>query len=136
MGDRLPVQPAALAELCQRHQIRKLSLFGSMLKGTARPDSDVDLLVEFLPDARPTLLDMAQIEIELSQLLDGRRVDLRTAQDLSRYFRDEVVRTAEPQYVAGCRGAAETDVGNLERGLPQDAGILGSQSGRGDPRLA
>jgi predicted nucleotidyltransferase len=76
-------------------------LFGSILKRTARPDSDVDLLVEFEADARPTLLDMAQMEIERSQLLGGRKVDLRTAQDLSRHFRDEVVRTAEPQYVAG-----------------------------------
>ena len=78
-----------------------MSLFGSILKRTARPDSDVDLLVEFEADARPTLLDMAQMEIERSQLLGGRKVDLRTAQDLSRHFRDEVVRTAEPQYVAG-----------------------------------
>jgi predicted nucleotidyltransferase len=101
MGDRLPLEPAALAELCRRHGIRKLSLFGSTLKGTARPDSDVDLLVEFEAGARPTLLDMAQIEIELSQLLGGRKVDLRTPQDLSRHFRDEVVRTAELQYVAG-----------------------------------
>ena len=101
MGARLPIDPDALAALCRRHHIRKLSLFGSQLKGTARPDSDVDLLVEFLPGSRTTLLDMAQIEIELSPLLGGRKVDLRTAQDLSRYFRDEVVRTAEPQYVAG-----------------------------------
>ena len=57
--------------------------------------------MEFFPETRPTLLDMAQIEIELSQLLGGRKVDLRTAHDLSRYFRDEVVRTAELQYVAG-----------------------------------
>lgn len=71
-----------------------------MLKGTAREDGDIDLLVEFEPDARTTLLDMARIEIELSELPGGRKVDLRTAQDLSRHFRDEVVRTAEPQYVA------------------------------------
>lgn len=101
MGDRLPLEPAVLAELCRRHRIRKLSLFGSMLKGTAHPDSDVDLLVEFEAGARPTLLDMAQTEIELSQLLGGRKVDLRTPQDLSRHFRDEVVRTAVPQYVSG-----------------------------------
>ena len=100
MGDRLPLEPAALAELCRRNGIRRLSLFGSVLKGTARPDSDVDLLVEFEPDATTTLFDMARIEIELSALMDGRRVDLRTAGDLSRHFRDEVVRTAEPQYVA------------------------------------
>ncbi len=101
MGIRLPIDQAKLAELCRRHRIRKLSLFGSQLKGTARPDSDVDLLVEFERDAQISLLDMARIEIELSPLLGGRKVDLRTAQDLSRYFRDEVVRSAEPQYVAG-----------------------------------
>ena len=91
---------ATLARICEDHQIRRLSLFGSQLRGTAGPDSDIDLLVEFFPEAHPTLLDMAQIEIELSQALAGRKVDLRTPQDLSRYFRDEVVRTAEGQYVA------------------------------------
>jgi len=101
VGTRLPIEPDTLARLCKRHRIRKLSLFGSQLKGTARPDSDIDLLVEFEPGADITLFDMARIEIELSNLLGGRKVDLRTAQDLSRYFRDEVVRTAEPQYVAG-----------------------------------
>lgn len=89
---------AALASVCRRHRIRRLALFGSTLKGSNRPDSDVDLLVEFEPEAKPSLLTMAQIEIELSPLVGGRKVDLRTAQDLSRYFRDEVVRTAEVQY--------------------------------------
>lgn len=101
MGDGLSLEPAVLAALCQRYRIRKLSLFGSVLKGTARPDSDVDLLVEFDDSARPSLLDMAQIEIELSNLLGGRRVDLRTAAELSRYFRDEVIRDAQVQYVSG-----------------------------------
>ena len=101
MGARLPLESDALATLCQRYRIRKLSLFGSVLKGTARPDSDVDLLVEFEEAARPSLFDMAEIEIELSRLLGGRKVDLRTAAELSRYFRDEVLRTAKVQYVAG-----------------------------------
>ena len=70
------------------------------MKGTARPDSDVDLLVEFLPDARPTYFDLANIEIELSTLLDGRKVDLRTPAELSRYFRDQVQRESEELYVA------------------------------------
>jgi predicted nucleotidyltransferase len=100
MGTRLPIDPDALAALCRRYHIRKLSLFGSQLKGTALPGSDVDLLVEFEAGSRTTLLTMAQIELELSPLLGGRKVDLRTEQDLSRYFRDEVVRSAEPQYVA------------------------------------
>jgi uncharacterized protein len=90
----------ALEAICRRYHIRRLSLFGSMLKGSDRPESDVDLLVEFEPKARPSLLTMARIEIELSSLLDGRKVDLRTAQDLSRYFREEIVRTAEKQYEA------------------------------------
>jgi predicted nucleotidyltransferase len=100
MTARLPLDPDALATLCRRHHIRRLSLFGSVLKGTARPDSDVDLLVEFTPGKEPGLLGLAGIEIELSQLLGGRRIDLRTPQDLSKYFRDEVLHTAEVQYAA------------------------------------
>ncbi len=100
MADRVFPDDTALTELCRRYQIRRLSLFGSRLKGTARPDSDTDLLVEFEPEAEPTLLTMVEIERELSALLGGRPVDLRTAQDLSRYFRDDVVRTAEVQYAA------------------------------------
>jgi len=90
----------ALASICRRYRIRRLSLFGSTLRGVDRPESDVDLLVEFEPDAKPSLLTMARIELEFSSLLGGRKVDLRTAQDLSRYFRDEVVRSAELQYEA------------------------------------
>jgi uncharacterized protein len=98
MPDRLFADRAALASLCRRRRIRRLSLFGSMLRGEAQPDSDVDLLVEFSRDAKPTFLDLADIEQELSVMLAGRRVDLRTAEDLSRYFRDEVLREAEVQY--------------------------------------
>ena len=101
MHPNLNIDPATLAQFCRAHRIGRLALFGSQLKGTAKPESDIDLLVEFLPQARPTLLDMARIEIELSQTLGGRKVDLRTPQNLSRYFRDEVVRTAEVQCVAG-----------------------------------
>lgn len=97
---RLDIASSALEALCRRHGVARLSLFGSQLKGTARPDSDVDLLVEFEPGAAITLFDMARIELELSAMT-GRKVDLRTAGDLSRHFRDEVVRTAQPQYVAG-----------------------------------
>ena len=101
MTEPLFTDRETLAALCRRHRIRRLSLFGSVLNGSSRPDSDVDLLVEFEPDARPSLLTMAEIELELSPLLKGRKVDLRTAQDLSRYFRDEVVQTAQVQYEAG-----------------------------------
>ena len=87
-----------LAQFCEKHHIRRLSLFGSQLKGTTRPDSDIDLLVEFDPDHIPGLLAIAGMELELSDMLGGRKVDLRTAGDLSRYFREEVVRMAEVQY--------------------------------------
>ena len=97
---RLPFSPDALEALCRRHGIRRLSLFGSVLRGTDRPDSDVDLLVELEPESTPGLLEMARIEEELSTLLGGRRVGLRTPRDLSRHFRDEVTRTAEVQYGA------------------------------------
>ena len=92
-----------MARLCVQYHIRRLSLFGSALKGTARPDSDVDLLVEFERGREPGLLGL---EAELSGLLGGRRVDVRTAQDLSRYFRHEVVRTAEVQFARDTRTPA------------------------------
>jgi len=94
-----PDEPA-LHELCRRHHIQRLSLFGSRRTGSHRPDSDVDLLVEFEPGQAPGLFALADIEEELSQLLGGRRVDLRSPRDLSRYFRDEVLRAAEVQYAA------------------------------------
>jgi hypothetical protein len=98
ISDRLFTDRAALASLCRRRRIRRLSLFGSVLRGDAGSNSDVDLLVEFSREARPSLLDLVEIEQELSGLLAGRRVDLRTAEDLSRYFRDEVLGEAEVQY--------------------------------------
>lgn len=97
MDALLPLAPARLAQFCATHRIRRLSLFGSVLKGHASANSDVDLLVEFNPGESPGLIGMASMESELSALM-GRRVDMRTAQDLSRYFRDEVMRTAKLQY--------------------------------------
>ena len=75
-------------------------LFSSVRAGTARPDSDVYLLVELDPGVLPSLLNMATIEMELSALLGGRRVDLRTARELSRYFREQVLQEAELQFAA------------------------------------
>jgi predicted nucleotidyltransferase len=98
MRTRLDLDPAVLRRFCEAHHIRRLSLFGSQLKGTARPDSDIDLLVEFDPEHTPGLLAIVGMELDLSELLGGKKVDLRTAGDLSRYFREEVVRTAELQY--------------------------------------
>jgi uncharacterized protein len=98
--DDLFPDPETLASICRRHRIRRLSVFGSTLRRTARVDSDLDLLVEFEQHAKPGLIGMGRIEIELSSLLNGRKVDLRTAEDLSRHFRDEVLRTAAIQYAA------------------------------------
>ena len=99
-GPRLFPDPDALASVCRKHGIRRLSLFGSTLQGTATPDSDVDLLVEFEPSATPGFLGMAAIEQELSELLGGRKVDLRTPEELSRYVRDQIMSEAEVQYAA------------------------------------
>ena len=86
-----------IAEFCRRHHIRRLSLFGSILRDDFRPDSDVDVLVEFEPDHVPGFFGLFDLQEELSALF-GRRVDLRTPEDLSRYFRDEVLARAEVQY--------------------------------------
>jgi len=99
MSPKVTLDRNKLAEFCRRHYIRKLSYFGSVLRDDFGPDSDVDVLVEFDPDHVPGLLRLAGMEIELSELL-GRRADIRTAEDLSRYFRDEVRATAQAQYVA------------------------------------
>jgi predicted nucleotidyltransferase len=88
-----------LGEFCRRHHIRRLSFFGSVLGDSFRPDSDVDVLVEFEPSHVPGLLTLAGLEMELSELL-GRKADVRTAEDLSRYFRDEVVARAQLLYAA------------------------------------
>jgi predicted nucleotidyltransferase len=90
-----------IADFCKRNRIRKLSLFGSALKGASGEDSDVDLLVEFQPGDAPSLLDLARMERELTTLLGGRKVDLRTPNELSRYFRQEVLSTASVQYAEG-----------------------------------
>jgi predicted nucleotidyltransferase len=87
-----------IAEFCKRNRIRKLSLFGSALRGELREDSDIDLLVEFEPGHVPGLAFFA-MQNELSEIL-GRKVDLNTPQFLSRYFRQQVLAEAELQYVA------------------------------------
>lgn len=86
-----------LAVFCRRNHIKKMSLFGSALRGELRPDSDIDLLVEFEQGHVPGLITLAGMEIELSGIL-GRKADLRTPRDLSRHFRGEVISTAEVQY--------------------------------------
>ena len=86
-----------LTAFCKANQIIKLSLFGSYLNDEYTDESDLDLLVEFEQDNRYGLLDVARIERELSEIL-GKKVDLRTPEELSRYFRDKVVKEAQVRY--------------------------------------
>lgn len=87
-----------IASFCRRHHIQRLAVFGSALRPDFDQESDIDFLVEFDPNHIPGLFGVARMERELSGLLDGRKVDLRTQQDLSRYFRQQVVQEAEVQY--------------------------------------
>lgn len=88
-----------IANFCRRNHIRKLSFFGSVLREDFGPESDVDVLVEFKPGHVPGFFRLFDVEEELSSLLGGRKVDLRTPEDLSRYFRDEVIARSLVQYV-------------------------------------
>ena len=98
MATVLPIAEPELAAFCRAHGIRRLSLFGSMLKGSARPDSDIDLLVEFEPGRTPGLLGLAEMEAALSERMQERKGDLRTPADLSRRFRNAVLRAAEMKF--------------------------------------
>jgi predicted nucleotidyltransferase len=88
-----------VAAFCRRHHIARRALFGSVLRDDFRPDSDVDVLVEFQPGHVPGL-DFVAIERELSGLLQGRRVDMVTPKFLNPRIRDQVLTSAEPLYVA------------------------------------
>lgn len=101
MNPQLAVPKRRLAAFCRANGIRRLSVFGSALRDDFGPDSDIDLLVEFDPERIPGLIRLAGMELELSELFDGRKVDLRTPQDLSRYCRLQVMNEAEVQYAWG-----------------------------------
>jgi len=88
---------AKLEAFCRRNHITKISLFGSALRDELKPGSDIDILVEFEKSNIPGLMDLAGMEIELKEML-GRKVDLRTPAELSRYFRDEVLEKARVEY--------------------------------------
>ena len=96
----LPVDRSILEAFCQRNRICRLSLFGSVLREDFGEQSDIDVLVEFQPDARVSLLDVVRMERELSELFQ-RSVDLLTPEDLSPYIRDEILAAAEVQYAGG-----------------------------------
>ena len=98
MNASLTISRERIAAFCREHGIRRLAVYGSALREDFGPDSDVDVLVEFEPDRTPGLLGIARLERELSSVLGGRNVDLRTPEDLSRYFRQSVIEEAEVQY--------------------------------------
>lgn len=89
----------SIAAFCKKYHIKKLAVFGFALRGELREDSDIDILVEFRREHIPGLLELADMEEELSVLFNGRKIDLRTPNDLSRYFRDEVVKNVEILYM-------------------------------------
>jgi len=99
MSMRIPINPDEIAAFCQRHHIRKLAFFGSVLRDDFRPDSDVDVLLEFEPDVRIGLFGLMAMQLEFSEMI-GREADFRLPGDLSRYFRDRVIAEAEVLYAA------------------------------------
>lgn len=94
---QVSLPPDQLAQFCQKYPIRKLSLFGSILRADFTETSDIDFLVEFLPGARVGYFELIRMELELADLV-GRKVDLRTPQELSQYFRQDVLDEAVVQY--------------------------------------
>jgi predicted nucleotidyltransferase len=96
---QIEIPETQIGELCRRQGIGKLALFGSVLTDRFSESSDIDILVEFRPGTKVGFFRLADIEAELSRLFGGRKIDLRTPMDLSRYFRDEVVRDAMVVYV-------------------------------------
>src|SRR5258708_8424156 len=101
VSPHISIDRDAVSAFCRRHHIRRLALFGSVLRDDFRPDSDVDVLVEFQPGHVPGL-DFVSIEREFSGLLQGRRVDMVTPKFLNARIRDAVLTSAEPLYVAPC----------------------------------
>lgn len=98
MGNKITVSQEKIEAFCLRHHIRKLAFFGSVLRDDFRPDSDIDVLVEFEPNAGIGFFELYDLEQELSSLFGGRKVDLCTPKCLSKYFRDKVISEAEVHY--------------------------------------
>jgi len=97
----ISVSKEQLAAFCRKRGITRLTIFGSALRNDFEPHSDIDVLVQFEPNRIPGLLGIARLEPELSELFGGRKVDLRTPEDLSRYCRQRVIEKAEVQYAEG-----------------------------------
>lgn len=99
MSMRIQINHDDIAAFCQRHHISKLAFFGSVLRDDFRPDSDVDVLVEFEPDQIPGLIDLMTMQHEFSEFIQ-READFRTRDDLSQRFRQQVIETSEVAYAA------------------------------------
>ena len=99
MNNKIEVPKGKIANFCQRNHIRRLALFGSVLRDDFGPESDVDVLVEFEPGARVGFFKLYDLEQELSQILGGYKVEINAPKSLSKYFRDQVLEEAEVQYV-------------------------------------
>jgi uncharacterized protein len=97
---KIEIPKDMISDFCRRHHIRKLSLFGSALRDDFGPQSDIDVLVEFEAGKTPSFFRLFDMEDELSTMLEGRKVDVRTPEDLSRYFRERVISEALVQYAA------------------------------------
>ena len=98
MNGKLVIDKGQIADFCRRHHIIRLAIFGSALRDDFGPESDIDVLVDFEPGHVPGFFRLFDLEEELSTLFAGRKVDLRTPEDFSRYFREKVVAQAEVQY--------------------------------------
>lgn len=100
MGEaRISIPKERIAEFCKRNRVRRLSLFGSVLREDFGPESDVDILVEFEPGTRVGLIRLSGLEIELGNIV-GRKIDLNTPGFLSKYYRDQILAEADVQYDA------------------------------------
>jgi len=97
MSLKIDLSEDKIKDFCQHNRIRRLSLFGSVLREDFGPESDIDVLVEFEPGANVGLITLAGMEIELGQIL-GYKVEIHTVKGLNPHFRDEVLDQAEVQY--------------------------------------
>ncbi|MBI5179473.1 MAG: nucleotidyltransferase family protein [Nitrospinae bacterium] len=98
-GIKIELPQEAIAEICKRHQVRELSVFGSAVRDDFTADSDIDFLVEFQPDAKIGFLEFAGMQIELAELL-GRKVDLVSKNGLNPVIRDEILDSSKVFYAA------------------------------------
>lgn len=96
----IEVPKAEISEFCRRRHIRRLALFGSVLRDDFGPQSDIDVPVEFEPGKTPSFFRLFEMQDELSVIFGGGKVDVRTEADLNRYFREEVVAYVWVQFAA------------------------------------